>query len=140
MPTLQGAIAEIVDTIATVNGINHTPDEPEQQITLWPAAMTFVTEGSLSDNRASVEDKSLHNIAIAVLMPLNDMRQCMLTMLPLYEPIVAALIGHLNGRTSSHYQSWLGLNYTLGPIDWPQGDQMFGYLFQITGLKIMNDI
>lgn len=140
MPTLQGAIGEFVDVIGAVSGIKAAPDDPAEQVTLWPAAMTYATNGNVSENRASIEDKSLHDVTIAVIMPLQDMRQATKTMLPLYEPIVAALITHLNGRTSTNYQTWASLEYTLGPIDWPQGQLMFGYIFTLRGVKIINDI
>lgn len=140
MATLQGAIAELVDVIAAVDGINHAPDEPSEQINNWPAAMTYATNGFVSGNRASAENKSLHDVTIAVLMPLNDMRQATKTMLPLYEKITDALISHLNGRTSANYSTWGSLDYTMGPIEWPQSLEMYGYIFTIRELKIINEI
>jgi len=140
MATLQGAIAELIDAIGAVPGVQFAPDEPIEQIVGWPVAMAYMTDGLLSGNRASQENKSLHNVQIAVLMPLNDLRQCMLTMLPLMEPIVNALITHLNGRTSNNYSTWGNLTWILGPIEWPQGQDMFGYVFTIEGMKIINEI
>ena len=140
MATLQGAISEIVDVIAAVDSVNHVPDEPTEQVTIWPAAMVYATDGLVSPNRASVENKTLHSITVAVIMPLNDMRQATKIMLPLYEPIANALIGHLNGRTSQNYSTWGGLEYTLGPIEWPQGQVMYGYIFTLREVKIINDI
>jgi len=140
MATLQGAIAELIDVIGAVSGVQFAPDEPIEQVVGWPVAMAYMTDGLLSGNRASQENKSLHTVQIAVIMPLNDLRQCMLTMLPLMEPIVDALISHLNGRTSNHYSTWGGLSWTLGPIEWPQGQDMFGYVFAVEGMKIINEI
>ena len=137
MATLQGAITEIITQVGTVAGIKHAPTDPQEQVTAWPAAFAYTTDGALSPNRASIEDKSLHNISIAVLMPLTDLRQCMLVMLPLYELIMDVLITHLNDRASSHYAAWGGIRYTLGPVDWG-GNLMFGYVFTIENVKIRN--
>lgn len=138
--TLQGAIHELVAVVGDIPGIHHVPKEPSEQITSFPAAMTYATNGYVSGNRASMENKTLHDVTIAVLMPLNDMRQATITMLPLYEAVTDALIGHLNGRTSQHYSTWGSLEYTLGPIEWPQGQLMYGYLFTLREMKIMREI
>jgi hypothetical protein len=102
--------------------------------------MTYATDGVLSGNRASAENKTLHTVTVAVIMPLNDMRQATKTMLPLYEPISNALIAHLNGRTSANYSTWGALEYTLGPIEWPQGQIMYGYIFTLREMKIINEL
>lgn len=140
MATLQGAIDELIAVMATVSGVNAAPSDPTEQVSIWPAAMVYGSDGYLADIRASAEDKSLHSVQIAVIMPLNDMAICTQIMVPLYEPIASALITHLNGRTSSHYQTWAGWSYTLGPIDWPSGQLMYGYVFTINEVKIINDI
>lgn len=140
MATLQGAISELVNVIADVSGINYVPDEPSEQISAWPAAMIYATDGLVSGMRASTENKSLHNVAIAIIMPLQDMRLATEIMLPFYELVTDALITHLNGRTSAHYSTWSELNYTLGPIEWPSGQLMYGYIFTIGGLKIINEV
>lgn len=140
MATLQGAVDELIAVVAAVSGINYAPDDPTEQIPVDPAAVVYATNGYLSGNRASAEDKSLHDIQIAVLMPLVDMALCMKVMLPLYELVVSALITHLNGSTSNHYDTWSSLTYTLGPIDWPQGQLMFGYVFTLGEVKIINEV
>ncbi len=139
MATLAGATAELVAVIAAVSGINHAPSEPTEQITTYPTAQTYTTGGSSINEPPDVE-KSLHSINIAVLMPLNDIRQAIKVMLPLYEVIVAAIYTHRNGRTSSHYATFGALNYTLGPVDWPSGQIMYGYIFTLDGIKIQNNI
>lgn len=140
MATLAGATAELVSVISGVSGVKYAPSEPSEQIKSWPVAMTYTTDGRVSELRASIENKSLHTINIAVLMPLNDLRQAVLTMLPLYEPITDALINHLNGRTSTQYATWRNLAYTLGPVEWPTGDVMYGYVFTLQEVKIQNDL
>jgi hypothetical protein len=139
MATLQGAIAELVDVIAAVDGIIHAPDEPSEQIATWPAAMTYATDGTAINEPPDVA-KDLHNIQIVVIMPLVDYRQVMKTLLPLYEPIRNDLIAHRNGRTSAHYATFGTIAYTLGPIEWTQGQEMFGYVFTIQNLKIINGV
>lgn len=136
MATLQGAIQELIAQIATVSGINDAPNEPREQAQSWPAAFPYATDGRLSRIRASTEDKSLHTVNIAVIMPRKGGQEWQV-MLPLYEPIVAALLNHLNGRTSSHYSTWGELSHTLSPIQWG-GMEMFGYIFTISELKIIN--
>lgn len=139
MATLQGAIVELINVVEAVSGINYAPDEPSEQITVWPAAFAYATEG-VSINEPPDLAKDLHNIQIAVVVPLNDYRQATLTLLPLYEPIRNALIAHRNGRTSSHYITFGNITYSMGPIDWPQGDTMYAFIFNIQGVKIFNEI
>lgn len=140
MPTLQGAIDEIIAVIAAVDGINYAPSDPTLQANIWPTAITYATNGRVAETRASIEDISLHDIAIAVVQPLGDLVQATQALLPLYEPIIDALIDHLNGRTSNHYSAWRNVEYTLAPIDWPSGDVYYGYIFVIKEVKIQNDI
>ena len=140
MATIEGAINELIDELAQIQGIYNAPPTPLEQVTAWPVAMVYNSSGQLSENRASFEDKSLHDVEIVVLMPLNNLNLAVRTMLPLYELVVKKLIQHLNGRTSNNYETWQTLNYTLGPIDWPQGQLMYGYLFTIGGMKIINDV
>ena len=139
MTNLQGAISELVAVIGAVNGVHHAPDEPGEQVSAWPAAMTYATDG-ISRNEPPDTVKSLHSVQVAVIMPLNDMRQATRAMLPLYETITAALYTHRNGRTSAHYDTFGEISYTLGPIDWPQGQVMYGYVFTIPAIKIRNTI
>ena len=140
MATLQGAIAEIQTEIGAISGVNDAPADPTEAITAWPFSMCYPLLGELSGNRASVEDKSLHDVAIAIGRPLGDYRLVNRDILPLYETIVAKLINHLNGSTSSHYSTWSGLGYTYGPFEWPSGEIMYGFIFTISGLKIINAV
>jgi len=92
------------------------------------------------NNRPADVATDLHSLQIAVLMPLNDIAQAVNTMLPLYEPIIAAIFNHRNGRTSAHYQTFGDIVYTLGPIDWAGGTLMYGYVFTIQEVKLQNVI
>ena len=138
MATLSGATTELVGVVAGVTGINHSPNEPQEQVTIYPAAYTYTTDGTGINEPADVQ-KDLHNIQIAVIMPLNDLVQCVKVMLPLYEPITKAIFQHRNGRTSSHYATFGNITYTLGPIEWA-GQDMFGYVFTVQSVKIQNNI
>lgn len=134
MPTLQGAIAELVAVVRAVNGIRHAPDEPAAQLTVWPAAFSYATE-SASRNQPPDMAHDFHNIQIAVLMPKADYRIMMKTMLPLYEPIRNELFQHRNGDTSTNYKTFGNITATLGPIDWG-GPEVFGWIFTVTNMEI----
>lgn len=139
MATLIGAIGELITEIGGVDGINYAPTDPTRSAPpVWPVAMAYGSTGRQGD-RGQTQDKSLHDVRLAVLMPVIDYRQEIQTLTPLYEPIIKALLQHLNGRTSSHYDTFVDITYTFGPVDWA-GQAMFGFIFTITGLKILNDI
>ena len=139
MATLQGAIIELINVIEALDDINYAPDEPNESVTVWPAAFAYATDG-ININEPPDISKDLHTVQIAVLMPLNDYRQATKVMLPLYESITGAINNHRNDRTSAHYATFGGIRYTLGPIDWPQGELMYGYIFTIENLKIINEL
>ena len=140
MATLQGAIAELQEAIGNIPGLNDTPPDPTEAITAFPFSMAYPLAGELSGNRASTEDKSLHDVGVAIGVPLNDYRLANRDVLPLYETIAAKLITHLNGKTSIHYSTWGSLTYDYGPFEWPSGQIMYGYTFTIGQLKIINEV
>ena len=139
MATLQGAIAELVAVVGAVDGVNYYPDEPGEQIPLWPAAMVYMTDGVTGASGNDLKTDK-HNIQIAVIMPAIDMRQQAKTMLPLFEPITAALWAHRNSYTSAHYDTFIGIAHSLGPMEWPSGELWYGYVFTLQELKIQNNI
>lgn len=139
MATLQGAIQELIGVINALSGIKYAPDEPNESVTAWPAAFAYATDG-VAWNEPPPVAKDLHNIQIAVVMPFNDYRQATRTMLPLYESIRNAIISHRNGRTSSHYNTFGAIRYTLGPVEWAQGELMYGYVFTLEDVKIINTV
>ena len=137
--TLQGAIHELVAELRGIANINYAPDTPTENAPQYPAAMAYATDG-LSINEPANVAKDLHNISIAVFMPMTDYAIVIGIMLPLYEPIRNAFIAHRNSRTSQHYSTFGNITYTLGQIDWGGGQLMYGYVFTIENLKIMNTI
>ena len=138
MATLDGAITELIGVISGVSGIQVAPTSPAEQVTAYPAAFAYATSGR-SRNAPAGSTTDLHAVQIAVLMPLNDMGQATQTMLPLYEPMIAALINYRDNRTSSNFQTFGDITYTLGPIDWG-GVVMYGYVLTLEEVKIQNVI
>lgn len=139
MATLEGAIHELVAVVGAVDGIQYAPDELTERISNWPVAMVYATDGSTGMGGNDIQT-DLHNIQIAVIMPQNDMRQQSKTIRPLYEKVTKALFQHRNGRTNNHYDTFAGISYTLGPIEWPSGELWYGFVFTIEQLKIQNTI
>jgi hypothetical protein len=135
--TLQGALDELIGVMRDVSGVTHAPDDPGLQVVEYPAAMVYVSEGTLKNQPQNVRT-DLHTVQIAVIMPTSELEYTNQTMLALLEPIAGALFSHHNGRTSLHYQTFGEIQYTYGPIEWPSGVQYFGYIFTINGLKIQN--
>lgn len=138
MATLAGAIAEFVDVIAAVSGIRFSPDTPTESLPVGPAAFVFTANGqSIGAPADSVT--TLHDITVAILSPIGSLPATVDLLLPLYEPIEAALYSHRNGRTSAHYQTFAGVDYTFGPVDW-NGIAAIGFLVTVRGVKIQNSI
>lgn len=139
MATLQGAIDEFITVMDAVSGIQYVPPDPTEQVPVWPAAVVYLADG-VSRNQPQGVMTQLHNVTIAFVMPLVDLAQCTRTMLSYAQSIPEALFDHRNGRTSAHYATFGDISHTLGPIEWPQGQEFFGYLFRIEGVKVQNEI
>lgn len=135
MATLQGAIDEIIDELADVEGIQRAPDDPEQQIVVWPVAMAYASE-SVSVLDASNTKKDLHDITIAVLMPLVSLPHAVQITLPMFDRITEVLWDHLQGQTSAHYSQFRDISGSFGPIEWGNNEVYFGWLIKVNQLKI----
>ena len=84
-------------------------------------------------------EKSLHNVQLAVVMPLSNLSYAIKTMLPLYEKIVKALWDHRNSRASANAATFEQITYTFGIIEWAQLD-LYGYIFTLNNVKIWNNL
>ncbi len=137
MASIEGASLEIARLLATVPGIAAAPDYPLEQVTAWPVAYVYSSDGTSIVEPQSTQ-KDLHNLNVAVLMPLTDQGMAMRAMLPLYERVTNALHTYRDGRSPDHFITFQRISYTLGPVEW--GDLLcFGYVFTMEGMKIHND-
>lgn len=137
--TLQGAIGEFIEVCLSVTGIRRAPRDPEEQINIWPVAMAYAATGNFATEPAG-EFTGLHDVQIAVLMPLQSLRLCTQIILPFVESVPEALYEHRNQRLSQHYETFADIDYTLGPIEWVPELYMYGIVFTIRGLKILNTV
>lgn len=140
MATLQGAIDELIAVVDAVTGINYAPGDPPGQINASVAAVVYGSRGANKGGPGSTMMTDLHDVTIAVVMPFTSFEHCNQVMLPFCELITEALRDHLRGRTSAHYSTFGDIRYVYGPIEWPAGIIMLGYLFTIENLKIQNTI
>ena len=138
MATIEGAILEWVEIIQAVDGIQNVPDTPLEQVTSTPQVMIYNTDG-FSLNEPNDIEKSLHNVQLAVVMPLSNLSYAIKTMLPLYEKIVKALWDHRNSRASANAATFEQITYTFGIIEWAQLD-LYGYIFTLNNVKIWNNL
>ena len=136
MATLQGALDELITVIDAVSGVNWAPADPPGNVPVGPTAVVYASTGRLFTDTPETY-RGLHNVEIALIMPEGTLPQQVQAMLPLLEPVVAAIITHRNGQTSSHYSTFSDINYVFGPINW--GGQLHtGFIFTIQDLKIRN--
>lgn len=140
MATLQGAIDEFIAVMRQTTGPRFVPDDPPPDIPAYPAAIAYGSDGEYTDVPAG-RYTGLHNVIVALVMPLNaGIQVCTQTMLPYAETVPHALYEHRNGRTSSHYETFEFISYSLGPLEWPRGQEQYGFLFTIHGVKIHNEV
>lgn len=138
--TIEGTIAELMGVLRDINGIQYAPDEPNEQVTAWPAAFGYPVAGRLADGYPSGMYTVKHTVEIALMMPENDYRLMTKIIVPLIDPVYNALVSYNNDQTSSHFNTFATISYTLGGIPWTQGQDMYGVVFTLEDVKIMNNL
>lgn len=142
---LQGFINEVLEVLRGLDGLNYVPDNPELNPGIWPFVTVYMTNGTSKGTPAGYVQTDLTDVTIAMVVPLEDLAKAVDFLLPYREQIPMALYNHFyrqnNGMNSAHAQH-LGEEITLNmsPISWPQGQEMFGYLITLNGVKIQNEV
>jgi hypothetical protein len=140
--TLYGALAELVTVVDAVAGVDWAPEQPPEQIGRGPAAVVYASNGQWGKEDGMAAwgvNKGLHAPQIALIMPQGDQAMQSEVLLPMAEPIAQALETHRNGKTSSHYSTFLYITYFFGGVNW-NGLTSAGIIFTIHGLKIENTL
>ena len=138
MATLQGAIDELIVVVDAVAGVNWAPSDPPPTVPIGPAAIVYASSGFYGGEAYGTYEGK-HNIEIPLLLPEGSQEQQVQALLPLLELIIDALYGHRKGSTSSHYETFVRIDYTFGPVTW-DAQRMTGFVFTIIGLKITNTV
>ena len=140
---LQGFIDEVLEVLRGLFDHAYIPDNPDINPGIWPYATVYMTNGTSKGEPAGYVQKDLTDVVIALVVPLEDYAKAFDFLLPYREQIPMALFKYFykDGTRSAHAQH-IGteINLTMGPIEWPQGQQMFGYLITLSDVKIENEV
>jgi len=142
---LQGFIDEVLEVLRGLAHVNYVPDNPDLDPRIYPYITVYMTTGTSVGEPAGYVQKDLTDVTIAMIMPLDNLEKSIEFLLPYREQIPMALYKHFyrngNGVNSDHAQHiGEGITINMSPIEWPQGQQMFGYLITLNGVKIQNEI
>jgi len=139
---LQGFISEVLQIVRGIPHLRYVPDNPPLQVPFWPMVTMYASSGTVNtEGQPSGIFKELHNPSIAVVVPLDNLERANEFMLPLIQAIPYEIKkGLIHDGRSGHAHTFGEIEYTLGPIEWPQGLDMFGLLFTINNVKVENTV
>lgn len=140
---LAGFIDEVLEILRGLFDNAYIPDNPDINPGSWPYATVYMSNGTSKGEPAGYVQKDLSDVTIAVIVPLDDMARAIQFLLPYREQIPNALFKwfYKDGPQSQHAQH-IGTEMTLnlGPLEWPSGQNMFGWLITLNEVKIQNEI
>ncbi len=139
---LQGFINEVIEVLRGLPHLNYIPDTPDINPSAWPYVGVYMTDGITKATPAGLVQTDLNNVTIAMVVPLDDMSKAVEFFLPYREQVPAALIKEFILNNNSDHAQHIGAEITvsMSPIEWPQGQEMFGLLVGLVGVKIQNEI
>ncbi len=138
---IRGFIAECVEVIRGLPGLTYVPDNPPLHAVVWPMVTVYASDGITTDQPAGLVMTGIDNVTIAVVLPLDNLERTIDFLLPYREQIPKALFTEFTKNNASSHAQKIGIiSYTLGPIEWPQGIEMFGFLFTVNDVKIQNEM
>ena len=140
---LAGFTDEVLEVLRGLDGLNYVPDNPDINPGVFPYVTVYSSERS-SKVAPSTVQTDLNNVTIALVVPLDDLAKAVAFMLPYREQIPLALHKwfYVDSDGGSAHAQHIGTDITviMGPIEWPQGLQMFGYLITLNDVKIQNEV
>jgi len=150
MADIDGAVAEIVDVLATIDGIRFTPDDPPEGSSRWPMCLVFGSAAAYINGPPDVMT-GLHDITIMLLVPRDYKRgladaHSLLT--SLQDDIPDALYQALTDRDfgaaadSSNFHTWSEEGISMAKefaVDY-EGTECLANVYTISGLKIMETL
>ncbi|MCP5013769.1 MAG: hypothetical protein GY938_00630 [Ketobacter sp.] len=141
---LAGFIDEVLEILRGLDGLNYIPDNPSLNPGIWPYVTVYSSEGTSVGRPAGLVQTDLNSVTIALVVPLDDLAKATAFLLPYREQIPMSLLKWFydKGQPSSRHAQHIGtsISVVMGPIEWPQGQQMFGYLITLNDVKIQNEV
>lgn len=141
---LQGFIDEVLQVLRGLFDYAYTPDNPSINPGTFPYVTVYMANGTSKGEPAGLISKDLTDVVIVIVVPLEDYAKAVNFLLPYREQIPIALYKwfYVDDDGGSAHAQHIGteINFTMGPIEWPQGQQMFGYLITLSDVKIENEV
>lgn len=139
---LKGFVDEILEVLRGLPGENFVPDNPTLNPGSWPYGTVWHNRGTTKAHPAGLIQTDLNDVTIAWMVPLDDLGKAIDYMLPFRERLPMELIKFfVRDQGSQHVQHpWIEIECELGPIDYPGGEQMYGFLILLRDAKIQNEI
>lgn len=136
------------ELVPTIRGVvdGYVSDYPDiAPAGSWPYVGVY-TNQFVSNYSAHAVLTNLNDVTIAVVAPLGDLAKVTKFMTPLLESVPHEVYKRFYHESESNVNSdhvqHIGteIQGTMGPIEWPQGQEMFGILFTLLGVKVQNKI
>lgn len=133
MATLYDAIKGVQDIVGAVSGIRAAPDEPPANMSMFPFAVAYASEGEW-EMGAIGTDKGLHQIVVEVhVTPNTNLARSIATAMPYGDLVGLALLADptLGGAAST----FGGVRYKFGVMRYG-GKETMGWRFFLEGVKV----
>ncbi len=137
---LAGFIDEVLEVLRGLFDNALVPDDPILDPGITPFVTVYMSNGLSKIGPATVLT-NLDDVTIAVIVPVNDLATAVKFLLPYREQIPMALYNWFYDGQSEHAQHiGMDMAINLGPIEWPSGQERFGYLITLNEVKIQNEV
>lgn len=132
MATVYDAIKEIQDIVGAISGIQQAPDEPPEQMNVFPFAVCYAASGEyIWHHKASMRGN--HNIHLEIHLARKDLPYDVKAAMAYCQNIPLALFNATKfGVTLTAVKNIDRIEYTLGPLGWG-GTATIGFRFVIVG-------
>lgn len=139
---LAGFIDEVLEILRGLDGLNYVPDNPTLSPGTFPYVTAYSSDGTSVGRPAGLVQTDLNNVTIAMVAPLDNLAKIVKFWLPYREQIPMALLKWFYIDEASAHAQHIGtsISVIMGPIDWPSGQAMFGYLITLNDVKIQNEV
>ena len=141
MATVQEAIDQIAADLRALTGIRGAPDEPPEQMAVYPFIVCYTRSGSWEIAPVGVR-KGLHNIAVELHVARKDLARDVQGAMAYSDSVPNALLKALTtsgDRFASTISTFQRISYTFGPMEWA-GQATIGFRWTLEGVKIENEI
>lgn len=136
---IENVLLQVSTVVGKVAGIMGAPQYPPETITYDPFAITFLMGGEAGGGAVGTK-RDLLNVSVDLFVPRRVLDQDMAVLIPLIDPIVAALLGEIavgGGKFAGAIDTFekIAISY-LPRVDYA-GVEMTGYRFQMLNVKVL---